>query len=111
MEGWWVLKTLWWIDPVEQGGVLIRARRLDGNGLILIGNGPPAGRHVVTINTEGGPSTYSEDSVLPDSAESSNFLDDWRNYPGATALRGPGCYGFQVDGKSFTETIVFEAVF
>lgn len=33
----------------------------------------------------------------------------WRYFPTYIVLPGPGCYGLQVDGTTFTETIVFEA--
>ena len=33
----------------------------------------------------------------------------WRQLPGATVLRGPGCYAYQADGLSFSRVIVFQA--
>jgi hypothetical protein len=34
---------------------------------------------------------------------------DWRYIPSSTVLPGPGCYGLQVDGTSFSQSIVFAA--
>jgi len=40
-----------------------------------------------------------------------NGADGWREWPGATWLRFPGCYAWQVDGDNFSTAIVFKAVF
>jgi hypothetical protein len=31
----------------------------------------------------------------------------WRNMPSYTRVRAPGCYGYQIDGTSFSRVIVF----
>jgi hypothetical protein len=31
----------------------------------------------------------------------------WRMFFGRTHIDAPGCYGFQVDGLSFSETLIF----
>ena len=33
--------------------------------------------------------------------------DGWRLWSGYARLRSPGCYGFQVDGTTFSEVIIF----
>jgi hypothetical protein len=92
-RGWYAVKTLWFGRPSYQGPVLIRGRRLDGPGRIVMGEAPslldpqlPPGP---TINGTGG----------------------WREWPGGTWLRKPGCYAWQVDGEGFSNVIVFRAVF
>jgi len=35
--------------------------------------------------------------------------DGWANFPPADiAIKGPGCYGFQVDGTTFSYSIVVQ---
>ena len=34
----------------------------------------------------------------------------WASWVTSTRVREPGCYAYQVDGTSFSEVIVFEAV-
>jgi hypothetical protein len=33
----------------------------------------------------------------------------WREWPSYIYVPAPGCFGYQVDGTSFSEVIVFEA--
>jgi hypothetical protein len=91
--GWHYIKTLWFSIPSYQGPVLIRGRQLDGESPVGIGEEPsiadpelPAGP---TVNGEGG----------------------FREWPGGTWLRTPGCYAWQVDGLDFSRVIVFTAEF
>jgi hypothetical protein len=39
-----------------------------------------------------------------------NCLDGYREEPGGTYVRAPGCYAWQVDGLTFSEVIVVRAV-
>ena len=39
-----------------------------------------------------------------------NGVDGYREATGATYVMEPGCYGWQVDGLTFTEVIVVNAV-
>ena len=112
-DGWWILKTLWWIRPSEAREVLVRSRRLDGSSQLLMGveNGAAGiGRAQVDIETAGGTGTYSDETLFQSARDVLNIINGWRTYPGGTAMRDPGCYAFQVDGKSFSYTIVFKAV-
>ncbi|MGH3305584.1 MAG: hypothetical protein ACRDOK_28745 [Streptosporangiaceae bacterium] len=36
-----------------------------------------------------------------------NGIDGWRDAPGDTWIKAPGCYAWQVDGLRFSEVIVF----
>jgi hypothetical protein len=90
-EGWYAVKTLWFAAHGYNGPVLIRGRELDGSNPVAFGEAPvlqdvqlPPGR---TINHEGG----------------------YRTWPGATWLRAPGCYAWQVDTEDASEVIVFQA--
>jgi len=47
---------------------------------------------------------------LPELEFHARETDRWRYGPSVTILPGPGCYAFQVDGTTFSEVIVFEAV-
>jgi hypothetical protein len=35
----------------------------------------------------------------------------WDNWPTSTLVRGPGCYGYQIDGEGFSNVIIFAAEF
>ncbi|GIJ80020.1 hypothetical protein Xph01_44520 [Micromonospora phaseoli] len=83
-------KKVRWIGSGYTGPVLVRAARIDGPG-------SAAGRFSYT----GEPRDGGHYAVLsrPDS-----------DLPGTTTVSGPGCYAYQVDGVSFSVTIVFRAV-
>jgi len=102
---WWPLKTLWVIDPSEDGPVLLRAARLWGGGEIALAPEQGAER-LEEIQTSTG--TLLARQVLlvrgPNVSASG-----WREFPGATYISRSGCYGFQVDGRTFSYSIVFEA--
>jgi hypothetical protein len=89
-------KTLWAVDPRYDGPVLIRGHALDT---------PRALGFVVPSGGPGGSQRHVDE--LEFRAEKT---ESWRYGPSITVLPGPGCYGFQVDGTTFSETIVFQAV-
>ena len=39
-----------------------------------------------------------------------NTLQGWRQQPSGTYVKGRGCFGFQIDGSSFSEEIIVRAV-
>ena len=39
-----------------------------------------------------------------------NTYSGYRTAPNGTYVTAPGCYGLQVDGTTFSEVIVFQAV-
>lgn len=92
VPGWFAFKTLWFSIPSYAGPIVIRAKRLDGSGPIAMGEGPELAPLVVPA----GPVTNEDGG--------------YREAPGGTWLKVPGCYGWQVDGLSFSEVIVFRAV-
>lgn len=85
--GWYAAKTLWYARRTYQGPVLIRGERLDGPGSVTFGAGHTLG-FLADTGTTSGPNT------------------GMRSWPGATWVRSPGCYGFQVDGTGFSYVLV-----
>jgi hypothetical protein len=89
-------KTLWAVDPGYDGPVLIRGRALET---------PHALQFVVPSGAPGG--SQRQAGELEFRTEES---ETWRYGPSITVLPGPGCYAFQVDGTTFSNAIVFQAV-
>ena len=87
---WSGARVLWLVDPAYRGPILIRGGRLDGSG---------------PLRFDTGAEPLPELRLDPLSSGSL----DWRSRETYTRLRAPGCYMYQVDGLSFTETIIFEA--
>ena len=80
---WGGNKVGWLVDPSSDWVVLIRGRRLDGPQEVRFGlNNPPA--RELRVGAGGHPST--------------------------TWVAEPGCYAYQIDGQTFSYTIVFRAV-
>jgi hypothetical protein len=88
---WGGQKVLWFVHPRYRGPVLIRGRQLDGPYRVRFerGNVPPRELRIAR-----------SDAVQPDGS---------RGRPSFTRLRAPGCYGYQVDGRTFSRVIVFQA--
>lgn len=102
VDGWYFRKTIWHVDRRYQGSLLIRGRRIDGSRLRALrfqAYGPPALAD-----------TRAELRWPAGWPVENRTRTGWRQLPGATVLRGPGCYAFQVDGRRFSEVVVFEAV-
>jgi hypothetical protein len=94
---WRGSKTLWLVEPAYQGPVIIRAKQLNGNSPIDINS------------ASDGPSLPPAPLILPP-GPTPNGTAGWREAPAGTWVTSPGCYGFQVDGLTFTETIVVQFV-
>lgn len=94
---WRGSKTLWLIQPAYQGPILIRAQQLDGNGPIDINS------------ASDGPSLPPAPLILPP-GPTPNHIKGWREAPAGTWVKSSGCYGWQVDGLTFTEVIVVKFV-
>lgn len=92
VPGWYGIKTDWAISPSYSGWVIVRAKKLNGDG-------PIAALGEATV----GP------VVIPPGPTSNTFAG-WREQPSGTYVKGPGCYGFQVDGSLFSEEIVVDAI-
>jgi len=81
---WGGAKVLWFVVSRYDGPVLIRGRRLDGAGLVRFGRG----------------ALPSVELRMPVGV---------KQRPSFTRLRAPGCYAYQIDGTTFSRTIVFRA--
>lgn len=90
---WFAFKTDWFSAPSYQGPFIVRATQLGGSGPIAMGETPKAGPLVMPP----GPSVNDDKG--------------WRNAPGDTWVRAPGCYAWQIDGLTFSEVIVIRATF
>jgi hypothetical protein len=86
------VKTLWFARPSYQGPVLLRGTELGGSHQTRFGEDGS----LVDPLLSAGPTTNGEHG--------------FREWPGATWVRAPGCYTWQVDGTTFSEVIVFEAI-
>jgi hypothetical protein len=89
VDGRYWHKTLWAVDPAYDGPVLIRGRGIRPAQSIGFGY---------------------DDREVPELELPPQKSNRWRYGPSVTILPGPGCYAFQVDGTSFSEVIVFEAI-
>jgi hypothetical protein len=99
VDGWYFRKTIWTVDGKYQGPLLLRGRRIDRRGpLRFLAYGPPSlARSRAELRWPAGWPTVNR------------TRSGWRQLPGATVLRGPGCYAFQADGLTFSTVIVFQA--
>ena len=81
---WGVQKVLWFVHPRYHGPVLVRGVQLDGANRVRFERGalPPA------------------ELRLPEGT---------RTRPSFVRIRTPGCYAFQIDGLTFSRSIVFRA--
>jgi hypothetical protein len=88
-SGWLNLKTHFFSAPAYQGPFLIRAQRLDRSGPIRLGATP----------------AHAAPLVVP-AAPTPDGSAGWREIPYFSFVRAPGCYGWQIDGRKFSEIIV-----
>lgn len=93
VPGWYALENVWLSEPGYQGPFMVRGQRLDRPGSVGFGGSSP----VMTAFVE---------PPGPDP----NANGPYRTPPGSVWIQQPGCYGFQIDGLSFSETIVIDAL-
>ncbi|MGH3149268.1 MAG: hypothetical protein ACRDOB_00855 [Streptosporangiaceae bacterium] len=93
LPGWYALENVWLSGSGYQGPFMVRGQRLDGPGLVGFGGSSPA--MAAFVEPPG-----------PDA----NTNGPYRTPPGSVWLQQPGCYGFQIDGLSFSETIVIDVL-
>jgi hypothetical protein len=86
------LKVIWVSRPSYQGPLVIRGTRLDKRGPLDFGEAPNRGPLIVPAGPSG------------------NDYGRYRSWPNGAWMKHPGCYGWQVDGLTFSETIIVEAV-
>jgi hypothetical protein len=80
---------LLWTVPSYRGPYIVRGRQLDGPGVLRFDQGP-----------------QWTNKLHPELRLVGPYAD---LNPAATFLQGPGCYAYQVDGRGFSYTIVFQA--
>jgi hypothetical protein len=97
-RSWGGQKILWFALPTYTGPVLIRGARIDGTGMVRFGQDPVPAKELLIS----GPQTAIPGGITPQK--------DARYRPSMARVQGPGCYAFQVDGRTFSRTIVFRAV-
>lgn len=92
-NGWFVSKVLWSVDSAYTGPVLVRGRQLDGGGALLFAADDPSPyRQLVELSLPAGEPTRDQ---------AARFVASGLTYA------QPGCYGVQVDGIGFSDSIVF----
>jgi hypothetical protein len=91
---WFGGKLFWYAKPRYRGRVLIRGRRLDGPESLRFNGGRRSRELRIERNQ-----TVSWDGQPPES----------RGVPSIVRIRASGCYGVQIDGASFTRTVIFTA--
>lgn len=84
--------------PRYRGPVLIRGGQLGGDNPVKFDGGTGV--------------LFPELQVPPQSQDGLVGLPSrgWRNWASDVALRAPGCYAWQIDGTTFSYTVVFKAV-
>lgn len=85
-------------DASAQGPLLVRGRQLDGPGTLAFASNPSQRLPELTLGPGG------------EQAHTVSSAPGWRQWPVYTIAPTPGCYAYQLDGTSFSETIVFQIV-
>ncbi len=91
-SAWSGQKVMWVSSPRYHGPTLIRGRQLDGPNRLRFDDGEV-------------PSVEKRIGIWGPNAGSR-----WGAKASQTRLRAPGCYGYQIDGLTFSRVIVFQAV-
>jgi hypothetical protein len=92
--GWYLLKTLWVAPPDFKGPALIRGRQLDGTGELRFGQG----------------ASPAPELPLAAPASAASQAQQWSDWPSYSRVRGPGCYGFQIDTVGASRSVVFRVL-
>lgn len=90
--GWYTFKTLWFSEPSYSGPFTIRGGQIDRAGPVAFGETLSLLELVV-------PPNYTV-----------NSSEGYREAPGGTYVKAPGCFAYQVDGLTFSLVLVFRVV-
>jgi DDE family transposase len=89
---WSGTKRVWLVDQRYTGRILVRGRQLDGPNEVRFVNGRPR---------------WTAEKILNPVRE---LRFEWySDYPSLTRVHVPGCYAYQVDGRTFSYLVIFEA--
>lgn len=106
-EPWGNATVLWLSDPSYRGPVLVRGQRLDGPQAVGFGRSVHPG-----LELRLPPGSWDESrSPLTAWGLPVHPPSGWRVAVAQTRVRVDGCYGYQVDGTSFSYDILFPVVF
>jgi hypothetical protein len=83
-------KKVRWIGAGYTGPVLVRTRRIDAQGTASV--------------------RFSDWGEARDGGYYADLPSPNTDLPAITTVSGPGCYAYQVDGSTFSTTIVFRAL-
>ncbi len=86
--GWYLHKMMWVVHRRYSGPVIVRGRQIDGDSQLRFDH-----RRLAELRLPGAPAGAGR----------------WRYYPSYTALLGPGCFAVQIDGRGFSDIVVFAA--
>jgi hypothetical protein len=93
-KGWVGQKTPWLVERRYGGPMLVRGARLDEDGPVRFAKG--YGQHLAELRFVAG--------------EQNSLDGTFRGLASAALFRSPGCYGFQVDGTSYSRVIVMQVI-
>jgi hypothetical protein len=93
---WQYVKVLWLVSPSYHGPLLVRGRQLDGTAPLRFWKRASDENRFYAVR----------ELRLPGSP--GWLRNGWRDLPSGSLFKRPGCYGYQVDGKRFSRTIVFQ---
>ena len=101
-SGWPGMKVIWRLSNQYAGPVLLRGGRIDRPGELRFD-------HYMGAVGENG--DWQNGTAHPDLAyDTSGSTPMLTTYPSGVRVKAPGCYAVQVDGTSFSNTIVFKVV-
>lgn len=101
---WRASRTVWISAPEYRGPVLVRGRRVDGPGRIDFGS---AATHSPELRLQAGRwDERANDFHKWDRAA----RQGWRFAIAYARIRVGGCFALQIDGRSFSDVVVFVAI-
>jgi hypothetical protein len=94
---WFAVQTLWFSMPGYDGPFVVRGQRLGQSGSI-------------EVQPDATGLAHGSGALVVPAGPTINTSDGYRTVPGSTWVTAPGCYGWQIDGKAFSEVIIVDTV-
>ena len=108
-SGWWLPYGMWWIERTAKDPILVRGQKLDGSSPVLLQGWGSLVGIVRTINDGHTDVELATGSLIRPTQSLNLTADGWANFPPSDiAIKGAGCYGLQVDGHSFSYSIIVQ---